>query len=101
VATPPPRAWRDRVSDPDEPLYTIAVAADLLGIDTQTVRRLEGAAARVSARPSGNQRRYSLRDIEVLDVAVRLAGEGYPPQAISRLLELEVRLSELSDPTVF
>ena len=31
--------WRERIDDPTEPLYTIAVAADLLGVDTQTLRR--------------------------------------------------------------
>ena len=36
------RDWARRLDDPDEPLYTIAVVAELLDVDQQIVRRLEG-----------------------------------------------------------
>src|SRR4051812_26225188 len=85
----PTASWRDRVDDPAEPLYTIAVAADLLGIDNQTLRRLGETIDRRSARPSGNQRRYSRHDLEALDHALRLAREGHAPQSIARIFELE------------
>jgi hypothetical protein len=88
-ATSPTRGWSDRLADADEPLYTIAVVADLLVTDTQTLRRLEATLARESARPSGNQRRYSRRDIEALDDALRLVREGHPPQSVVRILQLE------------
>jgi MerR family transcriptional regulator, heat shock protein HspR len=94
---PPVRTWRARLDDPAEPLYTVGVAADLLGVDAQTVRRVEGAVAHSTARPSGNQRRYSRRDLEVIDAAIDLSRQGYPPQAFARLLELERQIGELAD----
>ena len=71
----------------------MAVAADLLGTDDQTLRRLGDALEITSARPSGNQRRYSRNDLELFEVGLRLAGEGHPPQSVARILELERQLS--------
>lgn len=92
---PTGRAWTERIEDPDEPLFTIAVAVDLLGTDSQTLRRLEDAIAHTSARPSGNQRRYSRRDLEALDAALDLVREGHPPQSVARILELQARVDRL------
>lgn len=86
---PSPRPWRERLDDPDEPLYTVAVAAELLGVDTQAVRRLQEAALHPTARPSGNQRRYSRRDLEILAAAAELSRDGMNATAIGRILELE------------
>ncbi len=99
-ATPAARPWSTRLEDPNEPLYTVAVVGDLLGIDSQTLRRLGAAISRTSARPSGNQRRYSRRDIEHLAAAAELANEGYHSQAIGRILDLERQLETLADSRV-
>jgi MerR family transcriptional regulator/heat shock protein HspR len=93
----PPASWQERLDDPDEPLYTVGVVSDLLGLDTQTLRRLEDAISHASARPSGNQRRYSRRDLEALADAARLASEGNAPAAIATILALERRITELTD----
>ena len=95
-AAPAPRSWAERIEDPDEPLYTVAVVGDLLGIDSQTLRRLGAAISQTSARPSGNQRRYSRRDIEHLAAASDLANEGYPALAIGRILDLERQVTTLA-----
>ena len=87
-ATPSARSWRERIVDPDEPLYTIAVAADLLGVDTQSLRRLSKAIDQGEARSSGNQRRYSRDDLERLDDALQLAADGHNSQSIATILEL-------------
>ena len=97
-ADPSPRGWRQRIDDPDEALFTLAVAADLLDIDSQALRRLEVAAGLTSERPSGNQRRYSRRDLEVLSRASDLAREGTPSTAIERILDLERQVADLSAP---
>ena len=89
-----PRSLTARLDDPDEPLFTMAVAADLLGTDDQTLRRLGEAMGSDNARPSGNQRRYSRRDLELLERALLLAGEGHPPLSIVRILNLESELSQ-------
>ncbi|HET8989618.1 MAG TPA: MerR family transcriptional regulator [Acidimicrobiales bacterium] len=81
-AAPPPagRPWRERVSDPDEPLFTMAVAIDLLGTTPHALRRLESAIDFAGERPSGNQRRYSVRDLEVLSALCELYDRGLSPQ---------------------
>jgi hypothetical protein len=85
---PSARPWQERIVDPDEPLYTIAVAADLLGVDTQTLRRLSKAIDQGEARSSGNQRRYSRDDLQRLDDALQLAADGHNSQSIATILEL-------------
>lgn len=84
--------WRARLDDHDEPLYTVAVVCELLSTDSQTLRRLGDAIAHVSARPSGNQRRYSRRDIDLLGSALDLVGDGVPSSAVARILELQHQL---------
>jgi DNA-binding transcriptional MerR regulator len=96
---PSTRPWHERLNDPDEPLYTVAVAADLLGVDAQTIRRLQLAAVQSSARPSGNQRRYSRRDLEILAAAADLMRDGITTPAISRILELERTIREQQTTT--
>ncbi len=83
------RTWRQRVDDPDEPLFTLAVVTELLGTDPQTLRRLERAMEYTSSRPSGNQRRYSRRDLESLSAACELSGEGFSPSIIAKILSRE------------
>ncbi len=78
--------WRVRLSNPDEPLYTMAVVSELLGASHQSLRRLEAALAMSSPRPSGNQRRYSTRDVERLGAAWELAERGFSPQNVARIL---------------
>lgn len=90
---PAPRPWRDRLGDPTEPLYTIAVAIDLLGTDHQTLRRLEAAIELTGDRPSGNQRRYSREDLEALSAACDLSDQGFSPAAAARVLLHEHRAS--------
>lgn len=94
-AVPRARPLSERLDDPDEPLYTVGVAGDLLGMDSQTLRRLQDAISRTSARPSGNQRRYSRRDLEALEDAAHLTNQGYSAAAIARIVELERRVDAL------
>ncbi|MEZ5179437.1 MAG: MerR family transcriptional regulator [Acidimicrobiales bacterium] len=88
---PSARSWRDRVDDPDEPLFTMAVAADLLGLDTQALRRLAATIDQAEARPSGNQRRFSRTDLERLSAAVDLVAQGHSGHSLSTILELTER----------
>lgn len=88
---PPARTWHDRVRDPLEPLFTIAVTIDLLGTNHQTLRRLESAIDFSSTRPSGNQRRYSLRDLELLAAACALSDQGFSPVAVGKILALRAK----------
>ena len=94
----PARGWRDRLADADEPLYTLAVTADLLDLDPQVLRRLEVAVGLSSERPSGNQRRFSRADLERLGRAAELLHEGVPREAIARILDLEREVTDLKGP---
>ncbi|MCU1497068.1 MAG: MerR family transcriptional regulator [Acidimicrobiales bacterium] len=74
----------------------MAIAADLLGVDAQVLRRLGEALDHEGTRPSGNQRRYSRNDLELLGHAVDLAAEGHNASGIVRILELERHVAELT-----
>ena len=93
MARPP--SWQQRLDDPREPLYTLAVVSDLLGVDPQTVRRMDLPEFSQPTRSSGNQRRYSRDDIAMLAHAFRLSREGLSMAAISRVLLLEREVERL------
>ncbi len=90
-----PISWQRRLDDPAEPLYTLAVVSDLLGVDPQTVRRMEIPQVAQPARPSGNQRRYSRNDVALLAHAFQLSKEGLSIGAIARVLALEQEVERL------
>jgi len=81
-----PTAIAERLDDPDEPLYTMAVACELLATDAQTVRRLDALRLRQPSRSGGNQRRYSRNDLFVLGAALVLLERGMPRAAVAQLL---------------
>lgn len=95
---PSVRSWRARLDDPDEPLYTVAVAADLLGVDTQALRRLGEALDHDGRRPSGNQRRYSRHDLDLLSQALDLRNDGHAAASILVILDLERRVHDADGP---
>ena len=91
IATPPVRNWRERVVDPSEPLFTIAVTIDLLRTSHQTLRRLESALGFDGSRSEGNHRRYSFEDLELLSSACDLSDQGFSPVTVAKILELQRR----------
>lgn len=91
----------DRVNEPDEvyeAVYTISVAARIVGVHAQTLRYYERAGLLRPFRSSGHIRFYSPRDIERLrhiktlvdDLGVNLAGA----EVILRLTERMARMDE-------
>ena len=93
----PKRAWEARLEDPSEPLYAIAVVADLLGVDTQVVRRYEAAGIANIERNAGNQRRYSRNDVAALAHAIEMTNGGISVNAVARIVELEREVAELRE----
>jgi MerR family transcriptional regulator, heat shock protein HspR len=83
--------------DPDYPLYTVAQATELLGVNPPTLRRWEREGLVHPRRTQGGQRRYSRRELEQLRHVVQLAGEGVTTTGIRRVLELEDRIDRLED----
>jgi MerR family transcriptional regulator, heat shock protein HspR len=83
--------------DPDYPLYTVAQATELLGVNPPTLRRWEREGLVRPRRTGGGQRRYSRRQLEQLRHVAALAEEGVTTTGIRRVLELQERVDELED----
>ena len=81
----------------DTPVYTIRIAAQMVGVHQQTLRTYEREGLLKPARSSGRQRLYSEQDIERLrlirrlidDLGVNLAGADIILRLRNRIGELE------------
>jgi MerR family transcriptional regulator/heat shock protein HspR len=95
---PPPGA------DHDTPVFVISVAAQLAGLHAQTLRSYDRLGLVSPGRSSGGGRRYSARDIALLQEVQRLSQDhGVNLAGIKRIIDLEhqvdalrSRLSELA-----
>jgi MerR family transcriptional regulator, heat shock protein HspR len=83
-------------TDPDQrrALYIISVAAELAGVHAQTLRIYERKGLIEPARTEGGSRRYSDRDIELLQRIQELTNEGVGLSGVRRILDLEARLED-------
>src|SRR4051812_24035263 len=88
----------------NEPLFDISVAARLVQMHPQTLRKYEREGLIVPSRTSGNLRLYSDRDIELLrqvkylveDVGLNLAGVQLALQLTNKLRTLRDRTHQVS-----
>lgn len=80
---------------PTTPVYVISVAAELTGLHPQTLRQYDRLGLVSPGRTGGGGRRYSLRDIELLQEVVRLTASGIGLEGVKRILELEQQVAEL------
>src|SRR4051812_4386873 len=89
----------------NEPLFVISVAARLVQMHPQTLRKYEREGLIVPSRTSGNLRLYSDRDIELLrqvkylveDRGLNLAGVQLALQLTSKLRTLRDRAQLVSE----
>ncbi len=83
-------------NDPNQrrALYIISVAAELAGVHAQTLRIYERKGLIEPARTEGGSRRYSDRDIELLQRIQELTNEGVGLAGVRRILDLESRLED-------
>ncbi len=80
----------------DRAVYIISVAAELAGVHPQTLRIYERKGLVRPKRTSGNTRRYSQRDIELLREIQELTQEqGINLAGVKMIMELETELGEL------
>jgi MerR family transcriptional regulator/heat shock protein HspR len=80
----------------NEPLFVISVAARLVEMHPQTLRKYEREGLIVPSRTSGNLRLYSDRDIELLrQVKYLVEVRGLNLAGVQLALELTRRLREL------
>ncbi len=81
----------------DRALYIISVAAELAGVHPQTLRIYERKGLIEPSRTEGRSRRYSDRDIALLQRIQELTSEGVSLAGVRRILELEAELATLRE----
>ncbi len=88
------------VTSPDEGVYVISVAAELLGVHPQTLRAYERRGLLNPARTPGGTRLYSSTDVAKARRVIELSNEGLTLTGISRILALEDLVARLTRPSV-
>ena len=76
-------------------VYVISVAAELAGVHPQTLRIYERKGLIEPSRTEGRSRRYSDRDIALLQRIQELTNEGVSLAGVSKILDLEAELEQL------
>ena len=84
-----------RQDDDNQAIYIISVAAELAGVHPQTLRVYERKGLLSPSRTSGNTRRYSRKDIELLRRIQDLTNEGINLAGVMRILQLEDEVARL------
>jgi MerR family transcriptional regulator/heat shock protein HspR len=80
----------------DTPVFVISVAAQLAGMHAQTLRSYDRMGLVSPGRSPGGGRRYSVRDIALLQEVQRLSqNHGVNLAGIKRIIELENQVETL------
>jgi MerR family transcriptional regulator/heat shock protein HspR len=85
------------MDDDQRALYIISVAAELAGVHPQTLRIYERKGLIEPSRTEGRSRRYSDRDIALLQRIQELTNEGVSLAGVRKILELEADVEDLQD----
>ena len=83
------------IDDENLPLFTVGQVSVMLEVQEAFLRRLDQKGVVRPSRSGGNQRRYTRREITVVQYVVQLADEGVSLAGIGRILELEAQVREL------
>ena len=83
------------LDDENLPLFTVGQVSAMLEIQQAFLRRLDEYSVVQPARSAGGQRRYTRREITVVQYVVGLVEEGMTLSAIRRVLRLEARVQAL------
>ena len=75
--------------DPTQGVFGISVAAELVGMDPQSLRLYEARGLLEPARTSGGTRRYSRDDLDTLLRISQLLASGVNLAGIALVLDLE------------
>jgi MerR family transcriptional regulator/heat shock protein HspR len=76
-------------------VYTVGQVSAMLEVQQAFLRRLDEFGVVCPSRSAGGQRRYTLREVTVVQYVARLADDGMTLATIRRVLELEDRVKEL------
>ncbi len=83
------------LDDENLPLFTVGQVSAMLEIQQAFLRRLDEHRVVQPSRSSGGQRRYTRREIIVVQYVVELVNDGMTLAGIRRVLELEARVGRL------
>jgi MerR family transcriptional regulator, heat shock protein HspR len=83
------------LDDEDRPLFTVGQVSQMLELQQAFLRRLDEFGVVSPSRSAGRQRRYTRREITIVQYVANLADEGMTLAAIRRVLELEQRMAGL------
>lgn len=85
----------------ERPIFTLSVAADLLGLHPRTLRIYEEKKLVIPARTEGNRRRYSQNDIQKFQFIRHLTKAGVNLEGVRIILDMADELTRRGgDPTV-
>ncbi len=85
----------------DRPIFTLSVAADLLGLHPRTLRIYEEKKLVVPSRTQGNRRRYSQNDIQRFQFIRRLTRAGVNLEGVRIILDMADEMAHLGgDPAI-
>ena len=79
----------------DLPLYTVGQVSGMLEVQQAFLRRLDEFGVVRPSRSGGGQRRYSRREVVVVQYVAQLTGQGMTLAGIRRILELEAQVARL------
>ena len=83
------------LDDENLPLFTVGQVSQMLEIQQAFLRRLDQLRVVRPTRSAGGQRRYTRREITVVQYVVNLVDEGVTLPGVRRVLELEDRVRQL------
>lgn len=93
------KAWNAPHIPADKPVFTLNVAADLLGLHPRTLRIYEEKQLVVPARTTGNRRCYSPNDIARFHSIRKLTSGGVNLEGVRIILDMADELARLGgDP---
>ena len=83
------------LDDENLPLFTVGQVSVMLEVQQAFLRRLDQKGVVSPSRSEGKQRRYTRREVTVVQYVVQLAEQGVSLAGIRRILQLEAQVREL------
>jgi MerR family transcriptional regulator/heat shock protein HspR len=83
------------IDDENLPLFTVGQVSVMLEVQQAFLRRLDQKGVVSPSRSEGKQRRYTRREVTVVQYVVQLADQGVSLAGIRRILQLEAAVREL------
>jgi MerR family transcriptional regulator/heat shock protein HspR len=83
------------IDDENLPLFTVGQVSVMLEVQQAFLRRLDQKGVVSPSRSEGKQRRYTRREVTVVQYVVQLADQGVSLAGIRRILQLEAQVRQL------